>query len=43
MLDALHDGVRATDLDGGDVTARPALSTDPLLSVADADLVLVTA
>jgi 2-dehydropantoate 2-reductase len=41
VLDALHDGVRATDLDGGDVTARPALSTDPRV-VADADLVLVT-
>ena len=41
VLDALVDGVRATDLDGGDVTAQPALSTDPRV-VADADLVLVT-
>jgi 2-dehydropantoate 2-reductase len=41
VLDALGEGVRTTDLGGGDVTTRPALSTDPRVA-ADAELVLVT-
>jgi 2-dehydropantoate 2-reductase len=41
VIDALAGGVRATDLDGGDVRTRPALATEPA-AAATADLVIVT-
>jgi 2-dehydropantoate 2-reductase len=41
IIEALADGVRATDLDGGDVRSKPTLATEPAAAAA-ADLVIVT-
>ena len=41
VLDELAGGVRVTDLDGADVTTRPATATDAA-AARDAEVVLVT-